>query len=697
MVSARNAFEENEPFTLQDSYLGPRAGRYVVRAEHTVQGKADKPEWKGEAEVSFEVAAPRLALPSPGVVHACYPPPNSEGPFRDLIPYVSLSRRSLPWERALSTPSADASPEERATPWVALLVLNGDDLKLGEIRATKGATLASADTASFYAPWSDATLADDFALTADERKADVTVLELDARRFRELCPKVAELRSLVHVRTVDARSKRIGDEQATAHYAVVLANRFPCPGEQTAALVSLEGWSRWLGDAAASSAPKVRVVVLHRWTFNAREGIGSTAQWVRERLSIGALTMPREVLERADAASRGPLYAGYVPVEWRPAARDAVPDFGWYHGPLTVRRTEGFGDDVPTFEHPDAALIVDESTGVVDHSYAAAWQIGRLAALSSASFAQALRRWSRGVFLEAMRQEELRGGAVADASTAALQTLADAIRERYQARSSAATAAPNDDVRVAAEWLADLMLLMPVPFRHLVPSDKLLPPESLRGFYIDGRWLDALADGAISIGVASLKNRAPLRSKRGALRRVLRWLMLHRRALSRGESLPAYVETDASAVEKPLSGFVLRSEMFKAFPGVEVELFGWSDPERRAGELERLEPLRVDMIADGVLLVIARGTPDRIVVREPREGLRFGLVEQRLYPRLPTGARENNPAFDVRLRETAALVIDVGALASKIGGQSPAAGARYALQWLLPPQDVWTSWEDCGR
>ncbi len=648
--------------------------------------------------MTFEVAAPRLALPSQGVVHACYPPQNGEARYRDVIPYVSLSRRSLPWERALSITAGDPSPEERATPWVALLVLDAADLRVGEIRSTAAATLAGSDQSSFYSPWSDPSLVDDFTLTADERKAEVTVLELDAARFRAICPKPAELRSLAHVRSVDARSKRIGDGQSTAHYVVVLTNRFPGQGDHTAALVSLEGWSRWLLDAATSSAPKVRVVVLHRWSFNAREGVESSARWVRERLSIGALTVSRELIDRADRSLLGPLSGGYVPVQWRPAASGAAPDFGWYRGPLAVKSVEGFGDDVPTFEHPDAALLVDEERGIVDHSYAAAWQLGRLAALSSSSFALALRRCSRDVFLGAMRQEELRGGAVADASTAPLQTLADAIRERFQARSGASTAEPSDDVRVAAEWLADLMLLMPVPFRHLVPSDKLLPPESLRGFYLDGRWLDALADGAVSIGVASLRNRAPLRSKRTSLRRVLRWLMQHRRALSRGEPLPAYADPDPRAVEAPLCGFLLRSEVLKAFPGVEIELFGWTNPERREGDLVRLEPLRIDLVADGVLLVIARGQPDRVVVREPREGLRFGLVGQQLFPRSPTGVREDKPPFEVKMREGVTGVVDVAALSATIAGsQPPAAGARYALQWLMPPQDAVIRWEDLGR
>lgn len=692
-----NPFDENEPFALQDCYLGPRAGQYVVRAEHKVHLKADKLEWSGDAEVTFAVTAPRLRLPSPGVVHACYPPAGASAFFGDSVPYVSLSRRSLPWERALPVLTPDSTPAERATPWLALLVLTPDDLRAAVLRTATGAALANpADAAAFYSPWVDPALADDFALTADERAAEVGVLELDAASFRAICPKPREARALAHVRSVDARAKRIGDAQAVAHYAVVLANRLPQPGLHTAALVSLEGWAAWLDGTSASKAPKVRVVVLHTWQFNSLDGIGTCARWVRERLTPGPMSVSPEIWDRGGSEARARLMAGYVPVLWRPAAREDETGFGWYRGPLTAVLVEPFGDDTPTFEHPDAALVVDERNGMVDHAYAAAWQIGRLMALSSASFAAALRSWSRAVYLEALRQEELRGSDVTDASTAALQTLAQAMAERFRERpKSDASATPRrDDVRVAAEWLADLMLLQGVPFRYLVPSDKLLPAESLRAFFVDGRWLDALADGAISVGVASLKNRAPLRSKRGDLRRVLRWLMEHRRALSRGEALPAFVASGASVAEPPLCGFLLRSGLLQAFPGVELEVWGRVDTPEPQDELERLAPLRIDLVAEGVLLVIARGYPSRVVVREPREGLRFGRVDGSLYARDSSGARTDGKSFDVKTREGAPGVIDVSALAASIGGtDTPAGGALYALQWLLPPQDVWIQWE----
>ncbi|MFO0652961.1 MAG: hypothetical protein U0326_42480, partial [Polyangiales bacterium] len=285
---------EDAPFTLQDCYLGPRAGRYALRAEHTVT-RAGAAEWRGEAELGFEVSAPRLRLPSPDVVHGCYPPPGGAAFYGDSLPYVSLARRSLPWERTPTPLAPDASPADRATPWLALVVLTPDDLRDAVVRAVTGATLAEAAGATApYAPWGDPALAEDFTLSAEERAAEVNVLELDATRFRALCPRPEELRALAHVRSVDARNKAAGAAQAVAHFALVLANRLPQAGLHTAALVSLEGWGPWLADPARSPATRVRVVVLHRWQFESLTGVGTCAAWVKERLSVGPLALSRE-------------------------------------------------------------------------------------------------------------------------------------------------------------------------------------------------------------------------------------------------------------------------------------------------------------------------------------------------------------------------------------------------------------------
>src|ERR1700677_2666292 len=49
-------------------------------------------------------------------------------------------------------------------------------------------------------------------------------------------------------------------------------------------------------------------------------------------------------------------------------------------------------------------------------------------------------------------------------------------------------------------WLTRLMLLYGAPFNALAPDEGMLPPESIRFFYLDLSWVDALIDGAFSIG-----------------------------------------------------------------------------------------------------------------------------------------------------------------------------------------------------
>ena len=52
-------------------------------------------------------------------------------------------------------------------------------------------------------------------------------------------------------------------------------------------------------------------------------------------------------------------------------------------------------------------------------------------------------------------------------------------------------------------FLGRLRLLHGVPFSYLVPDAELLPLESIRFFYLDRAWTDALVQGALSVGTVS--------------------------------------------------------------------------------------------------------------------------------------------------------------------------------------------------
>ena len=64
--------------------------------------------------------------------------------------------------------------------------------------------------------------------------------------------------------------------------------------------------------------------------------------------------------------------------------------------------------------------------------------------------------------------------------------------------------------RELRRFMARLRLLHGVPFNYLVPDAQLLPIETIRFFYIDRAWTDALVQGALSIGTVSSADRAQL-------------------------------------------------------------------------------------------------------------------------------------------------------------------------------------------
>src|SRR5215469_3847344 len=68
------------------------------------------------------------------------------------------------------------------------------------------------------------------------------------------------------------------------------------------------------------------------------------------------------------------------------------------------------------------------------------------------------------------------------------------------------------------QWLARLRLLEGVPFAYLVADSLLLPPESIRFFYVDRNWTDALIQGALSAGTANSADRAQLEQLHAPIR-----------------------------------------------------------------------------------------------------------------------------------------------------------------------------------
>lgn len=225
-------------------------------------------------------------------------------------------------------------------------------------------------------------------------------------------------------------------------------------------------------------------------------------------------------------------------------------------------------------------------------------------------------------------------------------------------------------------WLARLRLLSGVPFGHLVADAALLPPESIRFFYVDRDWTDALVQGALSVGTVTTADRAALTRLYGVVRDEVD-------EAERLVRLPG-VEAGAAVPVGPagtLSGFLLRSRMVSGWPGLHVRGYGVDNlslavpiPDDQVGEehdvpLRRLGLLRLERLAPAVLLAVFDGVPSVVHIEEPRAGIQFGVEEKGMVlggtvrltldqirsVDVPAGTRFNDPLSRTVLRTTAAV------------------------------------------
>jgi len=176
-------------------------------------------------------------------------------------------------------------------------------------------------------------------------------------------------------------------------------------------------------------------------------------------------------------------------------------------------------------------------------------------------------------------------------------------------------------------WLAQLCLLEGVPFPHLVPNAALLPPESLRFFYVDRNWLDCLLDGAFSVGRFSSRDDALYAQELPAIHTAVDLAELSVR--------PADPPLDPALAGQPMAGLLLRSALVSGWPGLEVLAFAGATDYTTPVPLVQMVRLSPDL-----LLCLFANVPDRIEINEPTETLHFGAE--------PTG---NNPVvYNIALR-----------------------------------------------
>ncbi|MFE1409252.1 hypothetical protein ACFW6F_00245 [Streptomyces sp. NPDC058746] len=629
-------------------HLIPRAtpGRYRVKVHHTLTdagGELDTPERLPTTEETFEIRAARFVLARP-TVHALYPPPGSRSSYGRTLAHITFNRPTLPWER--NQAGTRSGPEARP-PWVALLVFGADELP--DDPGAAGATVLRT-VAELRRPAEPGVIGPDLpdgSVSDSEAAGQCSTIDVPAELFTAVAPHDDEMYYLAHVRKVAAASAARADGEVIApgEYAVVTANRFPrTPGDYVAHLVSFEGFEGRLSGTLPPGTTAVRLASLHHWTFTSSDGPASDPGALLQHL-VGpddpadpdperlALRLPAAPPSGSDPAARTAyerLRLGYVAVPHRLLSGELT--YGWYRGPGTPVTAHDLSADRPEGPHTtsDHALIYDPEHGLFDVSHAAAWTLGRTIGLADPDYTTAVTRARRELANQASalmcgaralpdgRQDgppalgPLRELAAADFRRTLVDGLAGAQLPDGGGRRAAAAPRTRSGMRALlghagsaavlretadrnaetiAAWQARLGLLQGVPFNHLVPDPRMLPPESLRMFRIDPGWIDALVAGAADVAVhTSLDAQLAPELARAARRRF-----------------PA-----ATAA----AGMLIHSALIPAWPDIVITA---SLGERTLTELRRARP------GPRIMMVLWDGVPDKVVLREPGQGIHYGI------------------------------------------------------------------------
>lgn len=561
-------------------------------------------------------------------VYSVYPPRDSFGRFEMTLPCIVLKRRTLPWERKI--------PECPNAPWLALLLFSEEEnVTLGTVQRGP-----------------------------DDKYME---LEIPADLFYHVCPTAEDMALAVHSRFTSRDDKATESEKVDEWMSVVTAGRLPCSDSKknglknTVYLVSMEKAGQMILDRSTIPGKKlIRLPVLACWSFYSRQETYNFSV-LFEGLSAGTLRIPWQ--KRADAQSAGEtverlLERGYAPVNHM--LRDGGRTVSWYHGPLRPWNVEVSVEPYRLFS--DGGMIYDPAMGMFDISISAAYELGRMLAMQDGAFSKALvefrenkkraaaknhnRYMLNTVVQKAVLESREKAdhgktdperGAATEDVTASLHRLAVDIllQDRqehmvfFPAADDQAEEIPPEIIQPLARW----SLLYDVPYRYLVPDRNILPPESIRFFYIDYNWLTAMLDGAMSMGrLFDVDYQCDSETIQRVIEEVylsmteIRPRLQHKKEEELREQLfdrrdEMRQRRDCNKDSKFLStGFLLRSDLVKGWRGLEFRAY--ADQERKT---KPLTALRLEVTGQDILLGIYLGRIASLEIAQPPEGVHLGF------------------------------------------------------------------------
>tara|TARA_B100000035_G_scaffold21940_1_gene17383 strand:+ start:2779 stop:4470 length:1692 start_codon:yes stop_codon:yes gene_type:complete len=422
-------------YRLFDRVLGPlKAGKYKLEIEQKIGTE------EGKVSRFFNVTGPRWGLEA-AEVHAVYPPRNEQdAPTNSHIPFITLQRRSLPWERDLFLSNETVqqfvndnqmTTDARKYPWMALLILTEDELtnggEVGVYKGDEGLCLVDSKNSipGVFAHWSQ-TKRDSFDITSSMNGLTVDAIRVKTSTLRSVAPTLEEVLLLAHARQVNPQDKEQCGSDEDGWFAVILGNRVLKPDQKYhACLVSLEGRLSEnilpTNPALVQTAPKTanpskttsmmmagfglpsmkektpekgggvgvsgpsppsftNLVLLHHWTFNSSQTNGDF-QSRMERLNVRVESSRRSNVKAGDVIPLSEIDVARDTIEPMLLGTDSVPGVtANSYLSTTMHGSDGLEEDVlyrsPLVAYSEQRVVRDEPYPNSDAALAVIEELG---------------------------------------------------------------------------------------------------------------------------------------------------------------------------------------------------------------------------------------------------------------------------------------------------------------------------------
>lgn len=652
---------------IQDRQPKLKAGEFTVEITQQTGGQVDDRSVGGkdgyfEISKSFYVGGERFKL-SPEILHTMSPAPAYAGDVSNRLPNIVITDPHYPWLRLAG------SSGDKKTPWIGLLLFYGNEA-VPEIKNINLGDLKESSTDRLFCSVNELEHGQDDTDTCQIIDVDVTTFNAIAPSSDDL-PYLAHVRKVDVInkackREYEHHPKKgitLKTQEPQQEFSVVVCNRLP--KADTAChlfLVSFEDMGDKLPDDNGASnfepgVETVRLVVLKNWEFYCTQIENKIADslnnWNRKsRAMIGkpysspiTLNFDRVGTEQPEPNIMDAFLNGYVPLNHE--MRNGGNTVSWLRSPFIPVEVDKVLE--APFKGADELMRYNPDTGMFDATYASAWQLGKLLALQNKGFAEQLYHWKekqkaeqiavveQSALKEALGLPDTEEDAISkqvlktkclpmmeglfkneksrflkneNLQTKRKEAIEETLNGVEQSDLDAVKSTSETDDKSIIRWLADLGLFYGVPYRYLVPNSDLLMDESIKIFYVDPNYIEALVDGAFSIGRSlhfdEAMDKATFSKLSGKINHTKR--NLRRRMFGMNET---------HYKDAPMTGFLLNSRIVDDFPGLEV--IG----KNEAGE--ELPILRMERLSDGILLCIFHGLLTSIVFQQPAEGLKYGL------------------------------------------------------------------------